>query len=304
MGMPFRAMRSYGRHSMAICLFACSVMVSSCDSAKKEATEAAKPVMQQFSGTLHVKILPDATSSLFDLRALYSGDKGVSYTWEKNGVLLNNETTAKLSRRYLARGDRITVTVHSGNETGSATVVIGNAPPQVISINLDPAVVYTGVDVAAKPNSIDPDGDDIRYEYQWSINGMDVSNDSPILKGDKLKKGERISLVVTPSDGGDKGAPFQVNVATVANAAPFFVSTPPDNFSGFQYTYRASAKDPDGDRITYSLASAPVGMTIDPASGVINWRVSKDDAGSHPIDVVATDSEGAKKSQTYSLDIR
>jgi hypothetical protein len=304
MGTAFRAIRSYGRHSMVICLFVCSIMLSSCDSAKKEAPGAAKPVPQQFSGTLRVKILPDAPSSSFDLRALYSGDKGVSFSWERDGVLLKDETTPNLSRRKLAKGARITVTVRAGKETGSAMVVIGNASPQVISIYFEPAVVYTGVDIIAKPDSIDPDGDDIRYDYQWSINNMDVSDNSPVLKGDKLKKGDKVTLVVTPSDGEEKGTPFKANVATVSNASPFFISTPPENFNALQYSYRASAKDPDGDKITYSLASAPGGMTIDPVSGMINWRISNEDAGSHSIEVVASDPEGAKSSQKYSLNIR
>jgi hypothetical protein len=288
---------------MAICLIACSIMVSSCDSAKKEGPSVAKPVPQQFSGTLHVKVLPENACALNDLRALYSGDKGVSYSWERNGVLLKDETTPNLSRKNSTKGDRITVTVRDGKETGCATVVIGNAPPKVISIYIEPAVVYTGVDVTAKPNSIDPDGDDIRYDYQWSINNVDVSDDSPVLKGDRFKKGDRISLVVTPSDSEGKGTPFKANVSRVSNAPPVFVSTPPDTFSGFQYSYRALAKDPDGDKITYSLASAPAGMTIDPVSGMISWRISKEGAGSHAIEVVASDPDGAKSSQKYSLNI-
>lgn len=303
MGLAFRAIRSYGRYPMAMCLMVCSIMASSCDSAKKETTEAAKTVPQQFSGSLSVKVLPDNACALYDLQALYTGDKGVSYSWEKNGVLLKDETTPNLSRRNLTKGDRITCTVRTDKETGSATVLIGNAPPRVNSIYFEPAVVYSGVDITAKPDSIDPDGDNIRYDYQWSINNLDVSDNSAVLKGDKFKKGDKITLVVTPSDSEGIGTPFKANAATVANAPPVFVSTPPDNFRGKQYTYRASAKDPDGDKITYSLSSAPTGMTIDPVSGMINWRISKEDAGSHSIEIVASDSEGAKSSQKYSLNI-
>jgi len=302
--MIFKAIRTYGQLSMAICLALCSIMVCSCDSAKRGAPESSKGVPQQFSGTLQVRIMPDNPTSWNDLQALYSGDKGVSYSWEKNGATLEGEKTEKLSRKKLAKGDRITVTVRAGNETGSATVVIGNAPPQVASVEITPAVVYAGTDITAKPNASDPDGDNIRYDYLWAINDVEVTENSPLLKGERLKKGDRVTLVVTPSYGEEKGSPYRVNVATVRNASPFFVSTPPESFSAVQYTYRASAKDPDGDKITYTLAEAPKGMTIDPVSGMITWPISGEDAGNHQIEIVACDCDGAKSSQKYSLDIR
>ncbi len=304
MGTAFRATPSFRLHSMALCLALCAVTLSSCDSAKKESPGPPKPVAQLHSGKLGVNILPVAPSSSHDLRALYSGDWGVCYSWVMKVLLIAWETTPRLSRQNFAKNDKIAVTVRSGNETGSATVVIGNAPPQVISIALEPAVVYTGADIIAKPTASDPDGDDIQYDYHWSINGQEVTGSSPVLKGDLLKKGDKVTLLVTPTDGEQSGTPFKVDVATVSNSPPFFVSTPPENFSGMQYSYRASAKDPDGDKIAYSLATAPKGMTIDPVSGMITWLISKGDAGSHPIEVVATDPEGAKISQKFTLNIR
>ena len=301
--MVIRSIRPYGGIFTAFFLLACAIMLSSCDKGKDEGTGSAGKVPQQFSGTLPVRILPEYPNSWNDLQALYSGDKRVAYSWERNGALIKNENTTKLSRKNLARGDSITVKVRAGDETGGATVVIGNAPPQVLSIGLKPAHVYTGVDVAAKPNSNDPDGDDIQYEYQWAINDEDASDNDPVLKGEKLKKGDRITLVVTPSDGVDKGEPFKVNVAIVRNSPPFFTSTPPEKFTAALYEYRAIVKDPDGDKITYSLASSPKGMTIDPVSGMISWPISKKDGGSHQVEVVATDSDGAKCSQKYSLNI-
>jgi hypothetical protein len=302
--MIFRSIRTNGRLLAATCLALCSFMASSCDSGKGGNPESSKFVPQQFSGTLQVRILPDNPTSWHDLQAMYSGEKGVSYSWEKNGATLASEKTDKLSRKNLAKGDRISVTVRAGNETGSATVVIGNAPPQVLSIALEPAVVYTGVDLTAKPNAVDPDGDEIRYNYQWAINDRETTDNGPVLKGDRFKKGDRITLAVTPSDGADQGSPYKVTVATIRNTPPFFTSSPPENFMASQYTYSVTAKDLDGDKITYSLASAPKGMTIDPDSGVVTWRISAEDSGAHEVEIVASDSDGARSTQKYSLDIR
>lgn len=303
MSFQFREIRSCSRHLTAISLILYAFMVCSCDSAIKETAEKSKHVSQQFAGTLPVRILPDNACSLYDLRADYTGKNVVSYSWERNGAPIDHENTAVLSRNNYAKGDRITVTVRAGKDMGSATVVIGNTPPHLVSIDIEPTVIYTGVDIKAKPQSVDPDGDDIRYDFQWFVNEQEVFDNSPVLKGDRLKKGDKIKLVVTPSDGEERGNPFEANVITVSNSPPFFVSIPPDNFKGMQYTYSASAKDLDGDKITYSLDSAPAGMTIDPTSGMVNWPISKADAGFHEIEVLASDAEGAKSSQKYTLNI-
>ena len=56
------------------------------------------------------------------------------------------------------------------------------------------------------------------------------------------------------------------------NQAPGIVSTPVVNATADQlYTYDVDANDPDGDTLTFSLDAAPAGMSIDTASGLIQW---------------------------------
>ena len=76
-----------------------------------------------------------------------------------------------------------------------------------------------------------------------------------------------------------------------------------EQFKGFTYTYDAVAEDPDGDVVTYSVASAPKGMTIDRDTGNIVWQFTKMDEGSHTIEVIAQDSEGLRGFQKYTLSI-
>ncbi len=60
---------------------------------------------------------------------------------------------------------------------------------------------------------------------------------------------------------------------------------------GVEYTYDVNATDIDvSDVITYSLVSAPAGMNIDGASGIISgWTPGNGDVGDHIITVRATD---------------
>ena len=53
------------------------------------------------------------------------------------------------------------------------------------------------------------------------------------------------------------------------------------------------ASDPDaGDTLTFSLDSAPSGMTIDANTGVIQWTPSNEQVGSNPVTVRVQDTGG------------
>ena len=44
-------------------------------------------------------------------------------------------------------------------------------------------------------------------------------------------------------------------------------------------------------------------MTIDKEAGLIRWEIRKEDKGTHPIEIEASDNEGAKSVQRYTLTV-
>jgi RHS repeat-associated protein len=82
-------------------------------------------------------------------------------------------------------------------------------------------------------------------------------------------------------------------------------------YSGFRrlaltqgnYVYDVEATDPDGDAVTYSLTTAPTGMSINPATGLINWPVTSSEAGDHAVTVRTQDPLGAFDTQSFTLTI-
>lgn len=55
-------------------------------------------------------------------------------------------------------------------------------------------------------------------------------------------------------------------------------------------TFNASASDPDGQQISFSLQNAPYGASIDSATGVFTWTPTEEQgSGIYKIDVVVTD---------------
>src|SRR5204863_391477 len=61
--------------------------------------------------------------------------------------------------------------------------------------------------------------------------------------------------------------------------------------------------DPDGDALTYSLSVAPVGMTIDPATGLIDWTPKANEIGDQAVTVVVTDSTLATGTQPFVVHV-
>jgi hypothetical protein len=258
---------------------------------------------QQHSGTLSVKILPESPTSSDDLQAVFNEGGTVAVQWEKNGRVLENEKSPRLAKKQFARGDTVTVTISSGDKEGKATVGIANSFPEVRSVRFTPDYIVRGENVTVVVDGLDADSDEIRFRYRWFVNGEEIFQDTPVLQGDKIKKGDRVSAVITPEDIYGVGKPFKTQLVSVPNASPWFISTPPADFKGNVYSYSAEARDPDGDDVAYSLVTFPVGMMIDRKSGKITWPVSSNSVGSHPVEVEAEDSEGAKASQKYLLKI-
>ena len=255
------------------------------------------------SGKLAVELVPAALTAKTEIQAIVSGAAVVIYRWEKNGQVLQGEKADKLAVFQFTKGDRITVTVTAGAESASATALIGNSPPEVTGVTLGPQYIYRGVDIIATAAGVDIDGDLVQFSYRWVVNGEEISETSQTLRGDAFKRGDRIWIRVTPFDSDGTGKVYEPLPITIPNAPPRFVSQPSTEFKGDTYTYTARATDPDGDAITYSLAAGPPGMTVNPATGEVAWKIGKGAAGTHAVELNAQDSEGFKIFQKYSLNV-
>ena len=105
-------------------------------------------------------------------------------------------------------------------------------------------------------------------------------------------------------DGGLESAPATVRIAVrKPNSAPRITSTGiADAASGVLYIYAARAVDPDAaDILTFSLPTAPAGMTIDAATGLVRWMPTDVQRGSHDVVVKVQDLRGLHALQGYSV---
>ena len=57
------------------------------------------------------------------------------------------------------------------------------------------------------------------------------------------------------------------------------------------YLYAPRATDPDGDPLSFRLATGPTGMTIDATTGVVQWTPTAAQTGQYPVRIVVDDGQ-------------
>jgi hypothetical protein len=78
-------------------------------------------------------------------------------------------------------------------------------------------------------------------------------------------------------------------------------SSPPTSLKDNAYLYQVKAEDPDLDPISFSLKSGPKGMVIDQTTGLLRWEIQKENEGTQVVEIEASDPDGAKSLQQYTL---
>ncbi|MFQ5587264.1 MAG: hypothetical protein ACE5F7_00355 [Nitrospiria bacterium] len=230
------------------------------------------------------------------------------YTWFVNQQPVHHEQ--ELPAHFLKRGRQVTVEIipNDGFSDGAPFIsdiaTVQNTPPEIVSIQLLPQPFHPGKTIRAEVTGQDNEGDAIQYTYQWKKNGFPVFSDnrSEIIIDD-LKKGDVITVKVTPHDGIEAGTPFESLNLSSQNRRPQIVSSPPFQFQNGVYTYPVIATDPDGDPLQYAILDPRPGMNFDPKTGHFQWEIPDEISGIQHVTLVVRDSEGEGAAQKVRLDI-
>ena len=203
------------------------------------------------------------------------------------------------------RASSITETTTTGRNAPIIVEKAANTPPRITSLDIKPRFPVPGDTIKVYIVAFDKERDDVTYSYEWSKNDSILSEESSTLVvSEDFKRGDKIDLRVIPDDGKTKGNPLSV-VIIVANSLPVIESSEKTfRFDGNSYSYQVKANDPDGDSLAYTLKSAPADMTINQATGLIEWNVPAEFKGKVPIIVSITDGHGGEVIQSSTLEIR
>ncbi len=234
----------------------------------------------------------------------------LEYQWFADGNPLAGQTSPTLVPDQLRRGQMISVeiTPMDGQQKGAvyrtAAVPVGNTAPRVTAVVLDPSFSRPGQVVEARVEASDPDHDRTDLHFAWYRNGnLWREGEEQVLDTAALAAGDQIVVEVTPRDDAASGRPLRSAPIILASREPQIVSAPPITANGYHYEYPVKAVDPDGDRITYRLETAPTGMSIDPYSGLIAWDIPPDHRGAVHVRVEANDGHGGVAFQEFDLHV-
>ncbi len=231
----------------------------------------------------------------------------VTYSWRVGGRPAGEGET--LTLRGASKGELVEVEVVATDGSNQSAVrrvdaTVDNQPPRLYRVDLEaPKGLSVGAPLLASPEGIDPDGDPLEFEYEWSVNGELWSEArGPSFPTENLRRGDKVSVAVVARDGEDQSALLESDPQVIGNAAPDITSNPTWTKQGERFTYQVEAQDPDGDRtLRYSLLKAPSGMTIDGLTGMVTWVPREGQAGSHAVELEVDDSNGGKTVQTFNV---
>jgi len=261
-----------------------------------------------------IRILPEEPNIGSDLTVFVqshnSNGESVTYhcQWMKNDEEVIGEDKNTLRSGNFKKGDliRMRVTPSDGKVDGapylSDPVKILNSPPVIQEVRIEPSVAYTNDNLTLSVKSYDVDGDFVNYTYQWEKNRVILSEEKKeILEKGRFKKGDFITVTITPDDGESMGMPKKSEPVSISNSPPIIVSSPPTSVEGTTYVYQVKANDPDDDSTFFTLKSGPKGMEIDKNTGLIRWEIRKENKGSHLVEIEASDNEEGRSFQRFTL---
>lgn len=223
------------------------------------------------------------------------------HQWYLNGEPLVGQGNPALSPDLVERGDRVSVEITPFDAKGAGVpyrtveALVVNTPPKVTRIAYKPTPVRVGDRVTAMPESEDPDGDNVSYQFRWFHNGDEfLRADYDTLSTEEFARGDEIVLEVTPSDGIDDGEVRRSDPVKVENSPPEITSLPPREIVDGVFAYRVTATDRDGDELSFALEAAPPGMTIDPNTGALVWKMTGEVSGTHQVQIAVRDGHVAE----------
>ncbi|MCP4782851.1 MAG: tandem-95 repeat protein, partial [Fuerstiella sp.] len=207
--------------------------------------------------------------------------------------------------------DSFSFTVNDGSVTSPAAVV----SITVTAVNDAPGITSTAITTATEDSLYSHDvdasdidvGDTLSFSLDSAPNGMTIDSGTGVIQWtpDNSYVGThsvtvRVKDVLFATDTQS----FDITVANV-NDAPtitsFAVTTATEDTS---YSYDVVADDPDlGDTLAFSLDEAPVGMTINAATGLIGWAPTNGQVGANSVTVRVQDAANDFDLQSFIVNV-
>ena len=199
--------------------------------------------------------------------------------------------------------------IAEAEDTQSYVITVNNVDdaPNIIStavISINERAIYQ-YDVNATDLDV---GEVLVYSLTEFPSGMSINSNSGLISWVPTSEqlgSHSVKVLVTDTDNLTDTQNYYVQVQNV-NDAPSFSTQPILEINErANYDYDADAQDQDpSDSLTYSLQTAPIGMSISSYYGRVSWTPTSDQLGSHEVVLVVTDQGGLTDTQSYNIQVK
>jgi cyclophilin family peptidyl-prolyl cis-trans isomerase len=243
------------------------------------------------------------------------------------GLVTPSVSSSFLNLNYAAgQTGSSTITVRATDEFGASvdstfTVTVGQPSVTVKLDNSAPTVSTGSLTATAVPTAAT--GDTVSLNYLWQLNGTNVQSDTKTgasgssvtdtldLTKLTLHKGDKLSVIVTPSAGSLTGTAV-TTTATVADAPPVIVPgsvniTPSSPGVGDTLTAAAQSTDADGDPVTLKFQWQRNGSNIsnpNPDPSMLKLTDVSGITSGDTITVIVTPNDGTLDGQPGTASVK
>ena len=180
-----------------------------------------------------------------------------------------------------------------------------NGAPTIVSVPTTAAIVAE-TEFRYRARATDPDFDPIAWRLVEAPDGASIDAVTGEVRWTPgLNQLGLATIVIEASDTFLAAATQTVSLnVTCVNQPPAILSRPVTTaIADGRYIYGLRAIDPENAPLAFSLTTAPAGMSIDPATGVIRWTPAVGQLGDANVVVRATDPSGASAEQSFTINV-
>jgi hypothetical protein len=204
-----------------------------------------------------VRVIPSTPSRLDPPKAVVAATTNPPHSpyhvsWRINGK--EGPGGERLDPQQFTKGDRVQAVVkwNAGGvekQASSREVLVGNSPPTLGDVKLDPLAPVTGGTVRVVAVANDLDGEKVSFRYRWYLDEKELPETGEVLSLKGVRKGASVYARVETRDDSGTGPWKYSTKGLVVNSAPVVRSTLPLSVPADRmFVYRIVAEDPDGTR--------------------------------------------------------
>lgn len=257
--------------------------------------------------------LPDTNDDLVAILEVTDPDEDDdldwTVTWSVDGTPAAYDTlTVPASATHRGETWTIEVVADDGDEddpvSESRDIVIRNAIPEVLSVQLTPTSATAASTLTASAVSADGDNDAVTLSYSWAVNGSVIQSGPGATLSGAFAKHEEVVVSVTASDGTDTSAPVASSPLTIANTPPSLTSAAIDPSGVYEESTltcdTVGWADVDGDSESYTWSWTVNGTEVSTAATLDGADFDKGDQ----IRCIATPWDGEEEGTARTSAIR